>query len=320
MYHISFWCGFVAPLNSSPHELDMISQGQNSLLPEATRSNRKPRTLRYEVSSYDRNLTTEGTNAFRWRFPNAIRDICEVSLVGGTIPQPVTNVNSISSQAYNYSYNKFTFRISGSNYTITIPNGQYTAATLAAALQTQLNALGVGTFTCAVNPLNGRLTITEGAGPTDFSLLLGTGSYVDTIDTMTKAVLKMNSPALLFGFLPATDYTSTAGVLSSPNSMDVNLLVNRIYVYFNYDTTQDLVAYNRGLGRREPSAIIYMDSITNDRKYLNKDTYTPIMVFKPAPLARINMLNVTFEDFFGNPIDFGGRELSLALEIVSLEP
>ena len=302
------------------HKLDMISQGQNTLLPEATRSNRKPRTLRYEISSYDRNLTTEGTSAFRWRFPNAIRDVYEVSLVGGTIPQPTTNISSLSTQAYNYSYNKFTFRVSGSNYTITIPNGQYTAASMAAALQVQLNAVGTGTYTCGVNPLTGALTITEGSGPLNFSLLFGTGSYVDTVDMMTKAVLKMNSPALLFGFLPATDYTSIAGVLASPNSMDMNLLVNRIYVYFNYDTTQDLVAYNRGLGRREPTAIIYMDDIANDRKYLNKDTYTPLMVFKPAPLARINMLNVTFEDFFGNPVDFGGREVSLVLEIVSLEP
>ncbi len=298
----------------------MISQGQNALLPDSTRANRKPRTLRYEISSYDRNFTTEHSHRFRWRLPNAVREVCEVSLVGGSIPQPVTNIFSQSSQVHNYSYNKFTLGIGAARYTITIPNGSYTATTLASALQTQLNAAPAAeTFTCAVNPLTGGITITETSGPTDFTLLFGSGGYVDTVDASTGAVLKMGSPALLFGFLPGVDVTSTGGVLASPNSMDVNMLTNRIYVYFNYDTSQDLIAYDRGLGRRQPSAIVYMDSITNDRKYLNKETFVPLIVAKPAPISRINALQLSFEDFFGNPVDFGGREVSLAIEIVTLE-
>ena len=296
----------------------MISQGQNALLPDSTRANRKPRTLRYEISSYDRNFATENSHRFRWRFPNAIREVCEVSLVGGSVPVPVTNVFSQSSQVHNYSYNKFTVSIGGTNYNITIPNGNYTATSLAAALQTALDALPpVTTFTCAVNPLTGGLSITASAG--DFSFLFGSGGYVDQVDPSTGAVLQMRSPALLLGFLPGVDVTSSGSVLASPNSMDVNMLTNRIYVYFNYDTSQDLVAFSRGLGRREPSAIVYMDAVANDRKYLNKDTYTPLIVAKPAPISRINALQISFEDFFGNPVDFGGREVSLAIEVVTLE-
>jgi hypothetical protein len=296
----------------------MISQGQYTLLPDSTRAARKPRTLRYEISSYDRNFATEQTNRFRWRLPNPIREICEVSIVGGSVPQPVTNIFSQNTQTNNYSYNKFTVSIGGTSYNLTIPNGNYTATSLAAALQTALDALPPAvTFTCAVNPLNGGITITASVG--NFSFLFGTGAYVDTVDTMTKAVLNMNSPALLLGFLPGVDVTSSGSILASPNSMDVNMLVNRIFMYFNYDTSQDLVAYDRGLGRRQPSAIIYMDAVSNDRKYLNKDTYAPLIVAKPAPIARINALDVSFEDFFGNPIDFGGREVSLAIECVSLE-
>lgn len=297
----------------------MISQGQNALLPDSTRANRKPRTLRYEISSYDRNFATEHSHRFRWRLPNAIREVCEVSLVGGSIPVPVTNVFSQSNQVHNYSYNKFTLEVSTSRYTITIPNGNYTATSLASALQTQLNASGSGlTFTCAVNPLTGGLTITE-ISLASYTFLFGSGGYVDQVDPSTGAVLYMRSPALLFGFLPGLDVTSTGGALVSPNSMDVNMLTNRIYVYFNYDTSQDLIAFSRGLGRREPSAIIYMDAVANDRKYLNKDTYTPLIVAKPAPISRINALQISFEDFFGNPVDFGGREVSLAIEVVTLE-
>ncbi len=298
----------------------MISQGQNALLPDSTRALRRPRTLRYEISSYDRNFTTEHSHRFRWRLPNAIREVCEISLVGGSVPLPVTNIFSQSSQVHNYSYNKFTLGVSTSRYTITIPNGNYTATSLASALQTQLNAAGTGLiFTCAVNPLTGGLTITESSGPTNFTLLFGSGGYVDTVDASTGAILKMGSPALLFGFLPGVDVTRSTGVLTSPNSMDPYMLTNRIYVYFNYDTTQDLVAYDRGLGRKQPSAIVYMDTIINDRKYLNKETFVPLIVAKPAPISRINALYISFEDFFGNPVDFGGREVSLAIEVVILE-
>lgn len=297
----------------------MISQGQNTLLPESTKTRRVPRTLRYEISSYDRKFATESTNKFRWRFPNAIREVHEISIIGGSIPVPVTNIFGQSNNHASFSYNKFTLLVNATKYIITIPNGNYTSFSFASALEDQLNATSAGTFTCMVNPLNGGITIKEISGPLNFSFLFGTGDYVDQIDAITGAILTMNSPALLFGFLPAVDAVSTNGTLTSPNSIDVNMLTNRIYVYFNYDTTQDLVAFSRGTGRREPTAIIYMDSIQNDRKYLNKETYVPLLVSKPAPISRINALYISFEDFFGNPINFGGREVSLAVEIVTLE-
>ena len=59
--------------------------------------------------------------------------------------------------------------------------------------------------------------------------------------------------------------------------------------------------------------------MTNNRKYLNKETYSPLIVAKPAPIARIQTLDVVFTDFFGNPVNFGGREVSFTLEITILE-
>lgn len=297
----------------------MISQGQTQLLPENTRAHRRPRILRFDISSFDRNMVTESTNAFRWRFPNALKDITEMSIVGGVVPVPVTNMFAQSNQKYNYSYNKFTAVIGSTAYTITIPPGNYTNASFAAALATQLTAATTGaiTFTCGINPLTGVLDISASAGT--FALLFGTGSYVDRIDTMTGAVLKANSPTIMMGFAPATDYASSGTTLSSPNAVDMSLINSRIYLYLNYDTTQDMISFGRGLGRREPSAIIYMDATQNDRKYINKETYSPLIVQKPAPLARVNALEIRFEDMFGNPIDFGNKEVNLALELTVLE-
>jgi hypothetical protein len=299
--------------------LGMISQGQNQLLPASTRANRKPRILRFDISSFDRNVVTEQTNAFRWRFPNALKDITEMSIVGGVIPVPVTNMFAQSNQKYNYSYNKFTALIGSTPYTITIPPGNYTAATFATALAAQLDAATASaiTFTVGISPLTGVLNVSASAGT--FAFLFGTGSYVDRIDTMTGAILKANSPAIMMGFGAATDYASVGTVMSSPNAVDMSVINSRIYLYLNYDTTQDMISFGRGLGRREPSAIIYMDTTQNDRKYINKETYSPLIVQKPAPLARVNALEIRFEDMFGNPIDFGNKEVNLALELTVLE-
>ncbi len=295
--------------------------GQQTLLPESTRAARKSRTFRYEISSFDRNFQTELTHAFRWRFPNPIREVTEVSVVGGAIPQPVANIASANTQRQQYSYNKFTLLYSGTQYTITIPVGFYTPTTLAAAVKTAIDAATTATWTVTdpAASITGSFTITAPASAA-FSLLFGTGSYVDQIDPTTGAVLKMNSPALQLGFLPATDYsTAGPGGITSPNSVDPYVTTNRIYMYLNYETTQDLIAYDRGLGRAQPSAIIYFDAINNNRKYLNKETYSPLIVAKPAPISRIQTLDVVFTDFFGNPVNFGGREVNLALEITILE-
>ncbi len=299
--------------------LEMISQGQNQLLPESTRAKRKPRILRFDISSFDRNIATEQTNAFRWRFPNALRDVVEMSLVGGVVPVPTTNMMAQNNQKYNYSYNKFTALIGSTSYTITIPPGNYSAATFATALKAQLDAATASAiiFTVGINPLTGVLDISASAGT--FSFLFGTGSYVDRIDATTGAILKANSPAIMMGFAPAVDYASSGTTLSSPNAVDMTLVNSRIYLYFNYDTTQDMISFGRGLGRREPTAIIYMDNPSNDRKYINKETYSPLIVQTPAPLARVNALEIRFEDMFGNPIDFGNKEVNLALELTVLE-
>lgn len=299
----------------------MITQGQNQLLPEATRANRRPRTLRYDISSLDRNFRTETSNKFRWRLPNPIREVCELSIVAGSIPIPAYNIWEESSQTENFSYNKFTLLYGGVRYTIIIPPNFYnSAAALSSILQLQLDSIvGPGIFGLTV-PATGQFIFTA---PNPFSLLFGTGDYVDQIDPVTKAVIKANSPAMMLGFLPATDYSSTGtpATVMSPNAGDVSLLINRIYVYINYDSTQDLVSFDRGIGRRQPTGILYYDyGNLCDRFTLNKDTYQPIIKFRPVPIARIAAFDIRFEDVFGRPINFLGREVSLVIECVSLEP
>ena len=298
----------------------MQTGGQQVLLPDATRKARKSRTFRYELSSFDRNFSNELTHAYRWRFPNPIREVTELSLVGGTVPLPVANISFANTQRQQYGYNKFTLIYNSVQYAVTIPVGFYTPTTLAAALKTALDTAtgGAWTVTDPAASLTGSITITPPA-VNPFSLLFGTGTYVDQIDPATGAVLKIHSPALQLGFLPATDYSSSGSPITGPNSVDPYITTNRIYMYLNYETSQDLVAYDRGLGRAQPTAIIYFDEVNNSRKYLNKETYSPLIVAKPAPIARIQTLDVVFTDFFGNPVNFGGREVSLALEITILE-
>jgi hypothetical protein len=324
-----FICGYVAATNQfyalnrvlhlpNPSTTLIETQGQIVLLAEETRKNRMPRVLRYEISSTDRNLTTETSSQFRWNFPSPVREVTEISVVSGCVPMPVSNITEMTTSKVNFSYNRFTLINAGFRCEVVIPVGNYTSATLATALQDAMNtAAGTLGFTVTLSPTTGKLTIT---GTAMFTLLFGSGANVDDVDLETLTLLKMKSPAAILGFRPATNYSSGPTMtLTAPNPIDTYLLTSRVYMYMNYISSQDLVAYNRGMGRREPSAIIYMDSVTNDRKYLNKDTYTPILVSKPAPISRIKAIDFSFEDFFGNPVNFGNREVSIVLELSVLE-
>jgi hypothetical protein len=273
------------------------------------------RIVRFEISSLDQSVKKLDTSHFRWRFPFAIKEIVEMSLIAGTIPAPVTNIDATSLS----SWNSFTFRLGSLKLTITIPPGLYTPTTITHTLQELLNqaasvASSPNTFEVSLYPNTERLQVTRTAGSDSFGFLFGTGSYTDSIDKTSGTIQRIGSPALIFGFIPGINEMDVNGVIVTPNEIDLGLLTNRIYLYLNYDSTQNLQAYSRGMGRSSPSAIIPMDELRDGRKFLNKESYNPLIVTKNAPMGRIETLDIQFQDFFGNPVNFGGREVSLILE------
>ncbi len=254
---------------------------------------------------------------FRWTCPFPIREVSELSIIGGSIPAPTTNIDATT----NTAWNSFSFRVAASRLTINIPPGLYTPTSLFTTLGGLLDqaaelAGSANRFEVGYAPNTEQLQVTRVAGEDSYGFLFGTGTYTDSLDQATRAVLQIRSPALLLGFVPGRNESDVDGRLIAPNCLDLGLLTNRIYMYLNYDSTQNLQAYTRGLGRPSPSAIIYMDELRDGRKYLNKESYMPFIVNAPTSVARIQSLDVGFQDFFGNPVNFGGREVSLTVEAV----
>jgi hypothetical protein len=104
--------------------------------------------------------------------------------------------------------------------------------------------------------------------------------------------------------------------------------LEKSYLYFNFDSTQDLRSIFRGSGRKEPSAIIYHDELNTYNyatpvipltKYLNKETFDTSIVPAPAALSRIRSLTISLRDMFYNPINTQGREISLLLELIIVD-
>jgi hypothetical protein len=174
-------------------------------------------------------------------------------------------------------------------------------------------------FELSFLPNTSQLRIRAKKGDDIFGFLFGSGNYIDMVDQTSRTVLKVASPALIFGFPSGVNALSDSdGLLVAPNYLDLGLLTNRIYLSFNYDTTQNLQAYTRGNGRRSPSAIIHMDEVRENRKFLNKETYIPLIVSKNTPVSKIQQLDIHFEHLFGGDVNFGNREVSLIIEAVCL--
>jgi hypothetical protein len=161
------------------------------------------------------------------------------------------------------------------------------------------------------------LTLQRTAGVADFAFLFLTGDYIDFYD-QNNTLQKINSPAKLFGFGRA-DYTNTGATLLAPNVVDLEFVLNRAYLYINHDNTQDLNTIERSVGRQQPHAIVYFDELRNNYKFLNKETFEPLYLSYPAPIARMATLEIAIRDEFDRCVDLNGRDFTLLLEVVYLD-
>ena len=251
------------------------------------------------------------SNPIRYTFARPLKDVREVELVSGTIPAyPYTIVEGA---------NSFRFQEGTSFYTVTIPPGYYTVATLLSALNTVFAALGLtNTYIWSQDSSTNASVLTRTAGALDFSFLFFTGPPDDTLDRSCGSFLQQNTPALQLGF-DLGDYDSSGGVITSPFPIDLFTATNRLYLYLNLNTSQDLGVIERGAGRRSPFAIIYLDEERNGYKFLNKETITPSAFSLPQPISRLQTLDVEFRDEWFRIVNFNGKDFSLLLQLTTLE-
>jgi len=101
--------------------------------------------------------------------------------------------------------------------------------------------------------------------------------------------------------------------------MDHDAFSQRLYIYLNVDSGIELHRLELGAGRRDCFHVAYLDNIKDGYYYLQKDTYSPIYVAFPAPLARLSVLDISIRDEFFRLVDLGNHDFTLVFEITYLD-
>jgi len=296
------------------------SSGQQLLLPESTRRNRISKLVTINVNSRERNVVSyPNTNQFRWRLKRDLKNIQSIRLIGGTVPADYYNINT--------QWNKFSLLENSITYTITLNPGKYDGSSLAAELKRALNNSGLmNSYDVTLSNTTNKITIKRISGIFTFGLLFGTGTYLDKFDDFTGAVdnltndylTSIGSPARILGFVTA-DFSDTSGTLIAPNPIDTAWFLNKVFLHINISTGLELNRIEVARSNHDPYTIIYLDTVTNGVKFLNKETDYPELEFSPAPLARLSLLEISLRDEFYQLLDTLNKEYMLTFEITHLD-
>ena len=281
---------------------------------------RHEKTTTILCNSRERNVVSyPNPNSFRWRLRRDIKDITSIRLIGGNLPANLYNIN--------VGWNIFSLLEDSSVKTVILRPGIYDGTSLATELTSALNTYGshTNTYTVHYSSTSHKLTISAVGGLT-YSFLFKTGSYVDVFDDFYGAVdtlgndylSAIKSPARLLGFV-SNDYACDAsGNLVAPNPVDTSWFLNKIFLHINTDTNKDLNRIEIAQGRHDPYTIIYLDTVLDGMKYLNKETDYPVLEFSPAQLSRLSLLEISLRDEFDNLLDIQNKEFTLIFELTHL--
>jgi hypothetical protein len=284
------------------------TRGSGAALQASTKH--KERIVRIEVNSNDRDFRAYPNPAnFQWVSPFPLKNITSMTLVGGTIPVPLYTIDE--------PYNSFTFDTGTQKKTITLPPGMYTPVNFETELKNALDtADGTNTYTVSVHPITQRLSVqTDGANV--FGFLFGQDPENNFQHVFNPALQTMRNPSYILGFLNQSVY-SVSGVLTAPNAINLSIL-QRIYLYLNYDTTIDLRSVQLGGGRENPSAILYTsDATCTYTKTLNYDVYENVIT-PGLIIPRIRSIQVTLRDEFGTILNTNNRPVALLFEVCVLD-
>jgi len=302
------------------------SSGQQILLPSQNpppilnrRRNEKIMTIL--CNSRERNVVSyPNVNKFRWRLRRDLKDITSIRLIGGNVPGNIYNVNT--------AWKNFSFLENSTIFTVTLISGLYEGTTLATEIGRALNAIiGIANvYSCSYSTTTMTLTIKRISGIYDYALLFQSGQYTDSfddyngvVDNLTNDYLSaINTPARLMGFV-TQDYYDLNGSIIAPNPVDIAWFLNKIFLHINTETDKEFNRIEIARGPHDPYTIIYLDTLQNGIKHLNKETDYPIIEFTPAALSRLSLLEISMRDEFYKLLDLNNKEFTLMFEITYLE-
>lgn len=231
------------------------------------------------VDSRDRVNPNDTSSDFSVRLTDTnMNENKSISIENISIPYSFFGINSTN--------NAFSLGSSvGTLQTVSITQGNYTSASFVVELKTQLDLLGIGTFTCSVSSLTGKLTISS------------TNPFVLRNDTVNYKYL---------GFPRAiTTTSSTANAITSPNPIDLGIK------YIDIITDLSLASSNTRNNNTDIFARIYINCNPFDTIFYDTSSF----LFCKLLSNRLNSVHFRLIDDAGNLLNLNGLDWAITLEI-----
>lgn len=244
------------------------------------------------VDSRARNLATQPSSSqFVVDLPEKLHNVSAAALLSAEIPLSFYAFSAVRGNT------QLTATLDGTPGVASIPEGNYTQASMATALAAALGVAFAGTtFTVAFNPATSRCSITASAGVLAVDATASDGTDLATLLGFARGVVTGGTSATATGAGAAT-MSPDAYLLISVDQLDAAGLA----------TTWGMA------GDRSFAKI----PLKNDSFLANPyDVGSPRLLALRPPLSRLDRLRVSLRFGDGTPVDLNGGEWSMTLELV----
>lgn len=222
------------------------------------------------------------SNVFSFKLPRELKSVRGVRLLNAVIPRSWYNISS------DLATNSVVFN-DGSDYTVSLTAGQYTASALATHLQTQLNASGSSvTFTVTYSTTTLLFTI---AGDSAITLKWASSGKLGTL--------------LGFGTSNSSSATSHTATSAASITYDTSIYVTCASLN-NPIATMYLTPYDY-----QALARIF---VGNDLDGTDMEYFTEDPPFLPIDISLVNTIDIYLCFHDKSPVLFNGRRWKLLLE------
>lgn len=247
------------------------------------------RTLQLVINSIDRvDYTITGSNDFTVSLNKPLNvSILAYGLESLCLPKTIYNINSKT--------NTMEILDSSGIQNISLLLGNYDIDTLITTLETELNNLGVDTYTVTINDLTKKITITS-----TFA-----GFTIDPNNNSTKYSLNT-----VLGFVGSLSYTGLS--ITAPNIVDISGIKNA------YIKIEELTEYMRDTKNLSSNFKINLNCPFGSVIYFNNQSN--YIQFYTTPQNHVYWslnFHISIVDEDGDYIDLNGSEWSMVIKFVT---
>ncbi len=245
------------------------------------------------VDSRDRDYAVfPSSNEFYVNLPEALKNVSSAVLVSAELPLTYYVFSAARGNA------SMTLVVDGTTKTVTVPDGNYTSATMAAALKTVLDAAFSQAFTVAFDPASMRCTIAS-------------GSSIITVVGSAAAKATEWGLAYYLGFAGGVDTTGTTSGVTGTRVANLNPENYLLLDIEELNGVSQSAIYALGGSGKRTFAKVPLNGDSYQYNFYDKTlTYVEIR----PPLTKLDRLRVAVRYHDGTLVDLNGAEWSFSIE------